>query len=50
MHGCQWVCVLSPSNELFEEIYPLIVEAHSNAIGKFNKKIGCIKNITKKSS
>jgi hypothetical protein len=38
-----WVCVLSPSNELFEEIYPLIVEAHSNAIGKFNKKVGISK-------
>ena len=35
-----WVCVLSPSTELFEEIYPLIVEAHGSAINKFNKKVG----------
>jgi hypothetical protein len=35
-----WVCVLSPSSELFEETYPLIVEAHGNAINKFNKKVG----------
>jgi hypothetical protein len=34
-----WVCVLSPSNEVFEKIYPLIVEAHNNVIKKFNKKI-----------
>lgn len=33
-----WVCILSPSQEKFEEIYPLIIEAHSNAIGKFKKK------------
>ncbi len=35
-----WVCILSPSNELFDGIYPLIVEAHGSAINKFNKKVG----------
>ncbi|MGV6851122.1 MAG: DUF6194 family protein [bacterium] len=34
-----WVCVVSPTVELFEKIYPLIVEAHDNAIQKFNKKV-----------
>ncbi len=34
-----WVCILSPSQDKFEEIYPLIIEAYNNAIGKFNKKI-----------
>ena len=34
-----WVCILSPSKNKFEEIYPLIIEAHDNAIGKFNKKV-----------
>jgi hypothetical protein len=34
-----WVCVLSPTQELFNEIYPLIVEAHGNAMLKFSKKV-----------
>lgn len=33
-----WVCILSPSKENFEEVYPLIVEGHNIAITKFNKK------------
>jgi len=33
-----WVCILSPSEDSFKEIYSLIVEAHSNAVVKFNKK------------
>ena len=35
-----WVCVLSPSNDVFMAIYPLIEEAHGNAVVKFNKKLG----------
>jgi hypothetical protein len=34
-----WMCVLSPSAEVFEDLYPLIVEAHGSAIVKFNKKV-----------
>jgi hypothetical protein len=34
-----WVCVLSPSNGLFETLHPLIEEAHANAIVKFDKKM-----------
>lgn len=34
-----WVCVLSPTQELLNEIFPLIVEAHGNAVLKFNKKV-----------
>lgn len=34
-----WVCILSPTKETFQVIYPLIIEAHANAIGKFNKKV-----------
>ncbi len=34
-----WVCVLSPSTEKFEEIYPLLEEAYGNAVTKFNRKI-----------
>ncbi len=34
-----WVCILSPSQDKFEEIYPLIIEAYNNAIGKFEKKV-----------
>ncbi len=34
-----WVCILSPSKDKFEEIYSLIIEAHNNAIGKFQKKV-----------
>ena len=33
-----WVQVLSPSVSTFEALLPLIVEAHSNAVIKFNKK------------
>jgi len=28
-----WVCILSPSDEKFEEIKPLLAEAHANAAG-----------------
>ena len=34
-----WVCILSPSNNTFKEIYPLIEKAHSNAVVKFDKKV-----------
>ena len=34
-----WVQVLNPSVSTFERIFPLIAEAHSNAVIKFNKKI-----------
>ena len=30
-----WVCILSPSKDRFEEIYPLIVDAHKNTVGTF---------------
>lgn len=33
-----WVCVLSPSDETFAKLYPLIEEAHANSVVKFNKK------------
>ncbi len=33
-----WVQVLNPSQTTFESLLPLITEAHSNAIIKFNKK------------
>jgi hypothetical protein len=33
-----WVQVLNPSKSTFESIIPLIAEAHSNAVIKFNKK------------
>lgn len=33
-----WVQVLNPSKSTFEGILPLIVEAHANAVVKFNKK------------
>ncbi len=33
-----WVSILSPSEIVFETVYPLIVEAHGNAVIKFNKK------------
>lgn len=33
-----WVQVLSPSKSTFESILPLISEAYSNAVIKFNKK------------
>ncbi len=34
-----WVCILSPSKEAVEEIYPMIVEGHGVAVEKFNKKV-----------
>lgn len=34
-----WVQVLNPSKATFESLVPLIAEAHSNAVIKFNKKI-----------
>ena len=37
-----WVCVLSPTQDLFEAVYPLIVEAHKNAIYKFARKINSL--------
>ena len=33
-----WVQVLSPQKVTFEKIIPLIADAHSNAVLKFNKK------------
>ncbi|MCD9212337.1 DUF6194 family protein [Vibrio cholerae] len=33
-----WVQVLNPSDSTFNEILPLIVEAHKNAVEKFRKK------------
>lgn len=33
-----WVQVLSPSEQTFTSILPLIAEAHANAVIKFNKK------------
>ncbi len=33
-----WVQVLNPSKPTFESLLPLIAEAHSNAVIKFNKK------------
>lgn len=35
-----WVCVLSPSAALFDELKPLLDEAYSGAVIKFNKKLG----------
>jgi len=34
-----WVQVLSPSEQRFGEIFSLISEAHTNAVGKFDKKL-----------
>lgn len=34
-----WVQVLSPSAETFKLAYPLITEAHTSAVVKFNKKV-----------
>lgn len=34
-----WLCILSPAQERFSEIYPLIEKAHANAVVKFDKKI-----------
>ena len=33
-----WVQILSPSRDKFEEIFPLIEEAHQEAVKKFEKK------------
>ena len=33
-----WVQVLNPSVSMFEDLLPLIAEAHANAVIKFNKK------------
>ena len=34
-----WVQVLNPKKETYNMIFPLLTEAHSNAVFKFNKKI-----------
>jgi len=34
-----WVCILSPTQEKFDEIYPLIKLAYDSAVIKFDKKI-----------
>lgn len=34
-----WVQVLNPSESTFESIFPLIAEAHSSAVIKFNRKM-----------
>ncbi|MEE9491989.1 MAG: DUF6194 family protein [Gammaproteobacteria bacterium] len=36
-----WVQILNPQEETFEIVLPLIAEAHSNAVLKFNKKMAC---------
>lgn len=33
-----WVQILNPSSSRFESLLPLIAEAHSNAVIKYNKK------------
>lgn len=33
-----WVQILNPGKSTFESILPFIVEAHSSAVSKFNKK------------
>jgi predicted DNA-binding protein (MmcQ/YjbR family) len=33
-----WVQILSPSRDKFEEVFPLIEEAHQEAVKKFEKK------------
>jgi hypothetical protein len=33
-----WVQILSPSQDKFEEVFPLIEEAHQEAVKKFEKK------------
>ena len=33
-----WVSILSPTDKVFQKIYPLIEAAHQNAITKFDKK------------
>lgn len=34
-----WVSVMNPSAETFEQVKPLLAEAHGLAIGKFNKRV-----------
>ena len=34
-----WVCILAPTQEKFDEIYPLIKLAYESAVIKFDKKI-----------
>ncbi|MDY6883606.1 MAG: DUF6194 family protein [Pseudomonadota bacterium] len=34
-----WVQVLSPTRDTFDEVRPLLLEAHQSAVEKFNKKI-----------
>lgn len=34
-----WVQVLSPNRDTFDEVRPLLLEAHQSAVNKFNKKI-----------
>ncbi len=38
-----WLSILSPTKETFEEIFPLIEKAHSNAGMKFNEKVKYLK-------
>lgn len=33
-----WVCILSPTHNMFEETYPLITQAYDKAVFKFNQK------------
>jgi hypothetical protein len=39
-----WVQILNPTESAFSELLPLIYEAHSNAVIKFNKKLLCKMN------
>ncbi|WP_336244810.1 DUF6194 family protein [Shewanella sp. SG41-4] len=34
-----WVQILNPTESMFTEVFPLITEAHSIAVLKFNKKM-----------
>lgn len=34
-----WVQILNPTESKFAELFPLITEAHSSAVSKFNKKM-----------
>ncbi len=33
-----WVQVLNPKKQTFDKVFPLITEAHANAVFKFNKR------------
>ena len=35
-----WVSVLNPSTKTFEQVKPLLAEAHGLAAGKFSKRVG----------